>query len=92
MISVRGDARPPRAVPRADLVKDDFRCIVFGRYDYRSVSRIRELSEEEQYTETRVPTCLARCGHGLPRADLSVSANISDSDADKGDTAGNWKT
>ena len=43
-----------------------------------------ELSEEVH--RTRVPTCLARCARILPWTDLSVSANISDSDADKGDT------
>jgi hypothetical protein len=38
---------------------------------------------------TRVPTCLAQCTRRiLPRTDLNVSANISDSDADKGDITG----
>jgi len=48
------------------LVRDNFRCIVTGRYDGASVAMNNEL-KEEMY-ESRTPTCNTQCAHIFPQS------------------------
>ena len=74
-------------LPQAALVRDDFRCVVSGTYDSRSVCRNRELKEEA--LRSRPQTCLARCAYILPswqhstssRTEPNLKADISGLDA-----------
>jgi len=48
------------------LVRDNFRCIVTGRYDGASVAKNHEL-KEEMY-KSRTPTCNTQCSHIFPQS------------------------
>lgn len=60
------------------LVRDNFRCIVTGKYDDASVDKNREL--EEEVVKFRAPTCHTQCAHIFPQ-----STNMGISGSKEGD-------
>src|SRR6266851_1699671 len=78
-------SRGPSGFPETGTDRRTLSLIFLGRMRLSIGERDLRALGGGTVHRTRVPTCLARCARRiLPQTDLSVRANISDSDADKG--------
>ncbi|KAI9437453.1 hypothetical protein H4582DRAFT_277290 [Lactarius indigo] len=77
MEMLRQADKPPRnhsAAKKKALVRDDYQCIVSGRYDPKFVMKNDELKAE--VLSSRLPIGVTQCAHIMPD---SINRNISDS-------------
>ncbi|KAH9066836.1 hypothetical protein EDB87DRAFT_1553425, partial [Lactarius vividus] len=65
--------------------RDNFQCVVSGRYNYHFVVKNREL--EEKVLSSRSHVCVTQCAHIIPD---SINMNISDSKDEHEHEASMW--